>query len=192
MSVANIRVLQEPFRKRKWCLRDFANTQEGCEIISQQHAIFAGLRSWLPAWGSQLPSRGICRATSEGKTPYCTKRLRNHFATKWWFPALWKMLPSTGSNWLAKAATSSFQLRIVYRLKHWIFDFLSFEMVYTMHHLDFRKCSKSGFYDCHQEYALWQILFAFSPCNTDSLLTCFGDQNTNKNTKTYTKWSKLL
>nr|CAN60328.1 hypothetical protein VITISV_003072 [Vitis vinifera] len=29
MSVANIGVLQEPFRKRKWCLRDFADTQEG-------------------------------------------------------------------------------------------------------------------------------------------------------------------
>ncbi|WJZ92626.1 hypothetical protein VitviT2T_011611 [Vitis vinifera] len=39
------------------------------------------------------------------------------------------MLPSARSDWLAMAATSSFQLRIVYRLKHWIFDFLSFEMV---------------------------------------------------------------
>nr|CAN77371.1 hypothetical protein VITISV_026173 [Vitis vinifera] len=29
MSVANIGMLQEPFRKRKWCLRDFAGTQEG-------------------------------------------------------------------------------------------------------------------------------------------------------------------
>ena len=29
MSVANIGMLQEPFRKRKWCLRDFADTQEG-------------------------------------------------------------------------------------------------------------------------------------------------------------------
>ena len=48
VSVTNIGVLQEPFRKRKWCLRDFADTQEGCEIISQQHAILAGLRSWLP------------------------------------------------------------------------------------------------------------------------------------------------
>ncbi|KAL6326286.1 hypothetical protein AAG906_004783 [Vitis piasezkii] len=79
--------------REKWCLRDFADTQEGCEIFSQQQA-------------KLLPSRGICRATSEGDTPYCTKRLRNHFATK-------------------------------------------------------GKCSKSGCYDCHQEYALWQILFAF-------------------------------
>ena len=29
MSVANIGMLQEPFHKRKWCLRDFADTQEG-------------------------------------------------------------------------------------------------------------------------------------------------------------------
>ena len=29
MSVANIGMLQEPFRNRKWCLRDFAGTQEG-------------------------------------------------------------------------------------------------------------------------------------------------------------------
>ncbi|WP_205680470.1 hypothetical protein, partial [Acinetobacter baumannii] len=33
MSVANIGRLQEPFRRRKWCLRDFADTQEGCEIF---------------------------------------------------------------------------------------------------------------------------------------------------------------
>ena len=26
VSVTNIGVLQEPFRKRKWCLRDFADT----------------------------------------------------------------------------------------------------------------------------------------------------------------------
>ena len=68
------------------------------------------------------------------------------------------------------AVTSSFQLRIVHRLKHWIVDFLSFEMVYRMHQLDFRKCSKSGYHDCHQEYASWQILFTSSPCTPDLLL----------------------
>nr|CAN84017.1 hypothetical protein VITISV_036610 [Vitis vinifera] len=41
---------------------------------------------------------------------------------------LWKMLPSAWSDWLAMAATSSFQLQIAHRLKHWILDFLSFEM----------------------------------------------------------------
>ena len=45
---------------------------------------------------------------------------------------------------LAMAVTSSFQLRIAYRLKHWIVDFLRFEMVYSMHQLNFRKCSKSA------------------------------------------------
>ena len=86
------------------------------------------------------------------------------------FAALCKMLPSARSDWLEMAATSSFQLRIAHCLKHWIVDFLSFEMVYSMHQLDFRKCSKSGCYDCHQEYASWQILFTFSPCIPDLLL----------------------
>ena len=53
-------------------------------------------------------------------------------------------LPSAWSDWLPMAVTPSFQLRIVYRLKHWIFDFLSFETTYSMHKLDSRKCSKSG------------------------------------------------
>nr|CAN70503.1 hypothetical protein VITISV_024959 [Vitis vinifera] len=44
------------------------------------------------------------------------------------FATLWKMLPSAWSDWLAMAATSSFQFRIAHRLKHWIVDFLSFEM----------------------------------------------------------------
>ena len=55
-SVANIGRLQEPFRRRKWCLRDFADTQESCEIFSQQQVKLAGLRNWLPPWGSQRSS----------------------------------------------------------------------------------------------------------------------------------------
>ena len=86
------------------------------------------------------------------------------------FATLCKMLPSAWSDWLAMAATSLFKLRIVHRLKHWIFDFLSFEMVYSMHQMDFKKCSKIGFYNCYQEYASWQILLTFSPCIPDLLL----------------------
>ncbi|RVX06230.1 Serine/threonine-protein phosphatase 7 long form-like [Vitis vinifera] len=73
--------------------------------------------------------------------------LRNYFATPSYlhkaaklastlrFPApfsrhaLCKMLLSARSDWLVMAATSSFQLRIAHRLKHWIVDFLNFEMV---------------------------------------------------------------
>ncbi|KAL6311235.1 hypothetical protein AAG906_000551 [Vitis piasezkii] len=77
------------------------------------------------------------------KSTACAKRLRNHFATKSDFATLCKILPSAWSDRLAMAVTPSFQLRITYRLKHWILDFLSFEMVYSMHKLDSRKCSKS-------------------------------------------------
>ena len=36
--------------------------------------------------------------------------------------------------------------------------------------MDFGKCSKSGWHDCHQEYASWQILFASSPYIPDLLM----------------------
>ena len=49
---------------------------------------------------------------------------------------------------IAMAVNSSFQLQIAYRLKYWIFDFLSFEMVYSMYKMDFGKCSKSAQEDC--------------------------------------------
>ena len=38
----------------------------------------------------------------------------------------------------------------------------------------------------------WLLSFAQDSSKLSSALTCFGEQNTNKNTKTYTKWSKLL
>nr|CAN76174.1 hypothetical protein VITISV_022746 [Vitis vinifera] len=39
------------------------------------------------------------------------------------FAALCKILPSAWSDLFAMAVTPSFQLRIAYRLKHWILDF---------------------------------------------------------------------
>ena len=45
----------------------------------------------------------------------------------------------------------SFQLWIAHRLNHWIVDFLKFETTYSMHKLNSRKCSKSGWHDCHLE-----------------------------------------
>ena len=66
------------------------------------------------------------------------------------FAALWNW-PSAWSDWLPMAVTPSFQLRIMHCLKHWSFEFLSFKNKYSMHKLDFRKCSKSGWHDCHQK-----------------------------------------
>ena len=149
------------FAGEKWCLRDFADTQEGCEIISQHQAKLAGLRSWLPPWGSQLPACGIYRATSGGNTPHCTKRLWNHFATKGWF-----------RNTLQNASFSSERLAcngcnfFVSTLNCTLFEALDCWLPelwngYSMHQLDFRKCSKSGCHHCHQEYASWQISLFF-------------------------------
>ena len=82
------------------------------------------------------------------------------------FATLCKILPSAWSDRLAMVVTPSFQLRIVHRLKHWIVNFLRFETTYGMHKLDFRKCSKSGWYNCHQEYASWQISLCFLSLNS--------------------------
>ena len=59
-----------------------------------------------------------------------------------WFRSL-QNWPSTWCDRLPMALTSSFQLRIVYRLKRWIADFTSFETKYNIHKLSSRKCSKS-------------------------------------------------
>ena len=61
------------------------------------------------------------------------------------------ILPSAWSDLIAMDVTPSFQLRIVHHLKHWIVDFLIFEKTYSMHKLNSRKCSKSGWNDCYQE-----------------------------------------
>ena len=74
----------------------------------------------------------------------------NIFAAQGWFRSRAK-IPSTWSDLLAMAVTPSFQLRIVHHLKHWIFNFISFEMTYRMHKLNSRKCSKSGWHDWYQE-----------------------------------------
>ena len=86
-----------------------------------------------------------------------TRGLRNfaakgqHFRCPRLISQLCKNLPSAWSDWLPMAVPSSFQLRIMHRLKHWIFDFMTFETTYSMHKLNSRKCSKSGWHDCHQE-----------------------------------------
>ena len=59
--------------------------KKGYEITSQQKADFAGLRSWLSACSVRLSTCRKYRETSRGKPQHCTKRLRNHLATKGWF-----------------------------------------------------------------------------------------------------------
>ena len=56
--------------------------KKGYEIISQQKADFATLRSWLSTCSVWLPTCRTYRETSGGIPQHCAKRLRNHFATK--------------------------------------------------------------------------------------------------------------
>ena len=54
-SVANIWKHSGEFRRRTKWLRNFADKQDGCEIISQPKADFATLQNWLSAWSDLLP-----------------------------------------------------------------------------------------------------------------------------------------
>ena len=105
--------------------------KKGCEITSQQKADFVVLRSCLSACGVQLPTCRKYRETSGGIPQHCAKWLRNS-RNKRLISQPCKNLPLAWSDLLAMVVTPSFQLRIVHRLKHWILDFLRFEMVYSM------------------------------------------------------------
>ena len=85
------------------------------------------------------------------RTPrHCAKWLQNFHSkrTTFWQQkgdfAVVQNFPSAWSDQLPMAVNPSFQLWIVHCLKHWIFDFLSFETTYSMYKLNSRKCSKSG------------------------------------------------
>ena len=82
--------------------------------------------------------------------------------------AVVRNFPSAWSDRLLMAVTPSFQLCIVHHLKHWIVDFLSFETTYSMHKLNSRKYSKSGWHDCHLECFMLDFsllpLLAFRIC----------------------------
>ena len=92
-----------------------------------------------------------CRSGSFRRTPrHCSKWLRN-FRSQRLISQPCTILPLAWSDLLVMAVTTSFQLLIAHHLKNCIADFLSFETTYSMHKLDFRKCSKSGWNDYHQE-----------------------------------------
>ena len=67
------------------------------------------------------------------------------------------------------AVTPSFQLRIMHCLKRWIANFLIFETTYSMHKLNSKKCSKSGwqwlsFWMLHGGFLSLLSLLAFRIC----------------------------
>ena len=98
---------------------------------------------------SQISGSFRRNSTARGLRNFATKG--QHFRSPRLISQPCENLPSAWSDLLAMTVTPSFQLRIVHCLKNWIFDFLSFEMTYSMHKLNSMKCSKSVWHDCHQE-----------------------------------------
>ncbi|KAL6325857.1 hypothetical protein AAG906_031070 [Vitis piasezkii] len=68
------------------------------------------------------------------------------------FATLCKMLPSAWSDRLEMAVTPSFQLRIAHCLKHWILEFLSFEMCPTI------PMVREMFGDCNTYNSNWRTI----------------------------------
>ena len=77
-----------------------------------------------------------------------------------------------------------------YSLKHWILDFLSFEMVYIMYKMDFGKCCKSAKEDCSCCPLFSSFSLSFSLLLFASLLclACLNDPKSCQNTKTSHKY----
>ena len=68
-------------------------------------------------------ARGLRNFTAKGQ----------HFRSPKLISQPCKNLPLDWSDRFPMAVAPSFQLRITYRLKHWIADFLSFKKTYSMH-----------------------------------------------------------
>nr|CAN74921.1 hypothetical protein VITISV_022027 [Vitis vinifera] len=134
MSVANFGRLQEPFRRRKMVSARFRRHSRGLRNIFatpsylHQAAKLASTLRFLASFSRHKSHRQKEKHLTVQKCCEITSQQKGDFTT------LCKMLPSARSDWLVMAATSSFQLRIAHRLKHWIVDFLSFEMALLRNH----------------------------------------------------------
>ncbi|RVX14229.1 Transposon Ty3-I Gag-Pol polyprotein [Vitis vinifera] len=106
--------LETPKRAAK-LFRNTKLSSQGCKVGFHLEVPSSLLAAWFVHRQKEkhLTVQKYCEITSQQKGDFAT---------------LCKMLPSARSDWLVMDATSSFQLRITHRLKHWIVDFLSFEM----------------------------------------------------------------
>ena len=123
---------------------NFAAVQEGCEI-SQHEGHYFTAKGWFHS------------------RPLVISQLKANFAAL-------RNLPSAWSDWLPMAVTPSFQLWITHSLKHWIVDFPSFEMKYSMHKLNSLKCSKIGWKWLSSRMLHGRFLFASPPCIPNLLM----------------------
>ena len=96
-------------------------------------------------------ARGLWNFTAKGQ--HFRSRAKSSFNLEW--------LASNGCNSFISTPNCT-------PFEHWIVDFLSFETTYSIHKLNSRKCSKSGWHDCHLECFMLDFsllpLLAFRIC----------------------------
>ena len=98
------------------------------------------LKQKISKYRSQISGSVRRNSTVRGLRNFAAKG--QHFRSPRLISQSCKNLSSTWSDRRPMDVTPSFQLRIVYRLKYWIFDFLSFETTYSMHKLNSRSAPK--------------------------------------------------
>ena len=98
-------------------------------------------RSWVPFSQPILQLRNGGTMLRNGtRVPKGCFTAAKHPA-KWGFGC--EILAGALRDRLQMTITSSFQIQIVHRLKHWTPEFLSFKKKYGMHNFISRKCSKN-------------------------------------------------
>ena len=110
--------------------------------------------------GGRISRRGIF-ATHFAAAKWLYSAAKWHSCAKGWFcnceiPAL------ALRACLQTDITSSFQLQIEHRLKHWTRDFPRFEMKYGIHNLSSRKCSKNVSNNCEMGVRLRHFSLLFT------------------------------
>ena len=139
--------------RRKWGFKH--------QIYEEKNLKVSVANIWKHLGGFRRHARWLQNFAS-WRSPFRSQRLISQpspcdFATKGWFRNL-RNWPSAWCDWLPMTITSSFQLRIVHRLKRWIADFPRFETAYSMHEMSFKKCSKSC---CHLEFFMLDFSLCF-------------------------------
>ena len=172
MSVANIRKLQEKFHRKRAAKFRCKRTS-----FSQPKADFTVVQNLPSTWSDRLPM---------AVTPSFQLRIVHHL--KHWifyflsFETTYRM-HKLNSRKYSKSGWHDCHLEC-FMLDFSLLPLLAFQICLWQRTLKLQYFGSSCFWAFH--------CFAIDSKELFSILDCFGDRITNKNTKTYTKWLEMI
>ena len=169
MSVTNIRKHSGDFRRRARWLRNFAawRTPFRSQRLISQPAKLAFSLVWSTFNGSNFFI----------STPNCAP----FEALDWWLPELQN---DSGSRKCSKSGWQWLSFWMLHGGFLSLLSLLSFMICLWQRSLKLQSFGSLCFWASH--------CFAMDSIELSSILDCFGDQITNKNTKTYTIWLEMI